>query len=64
MREGVFRVADSFMRLTNMTYQCYTVYELASYTLNTVVKDNVNNPVVIFYNAAYEFFYLFSNIVA
>ena len=26
VREGVFRVADSFMRLTNITFQCYTVY--------------------------------------
>ena len=28
MREGVFRVADAFMRMTNTTWQCYTVFRL------------------------------------
>ena len=25
MREGIFRIADSLMRVTNMTWQCYSV---------------------------------------
>lgn len=57
-------MADSFMKLTNMTFQCYTVYTLAEYTLKTDVKNNLYNPSLIMINVAYEFFYIFSNFAA
>lgn len=64
MREGVFRVADSFMLLTNMTYQCWYVYYLSKYSVETDVNNNIQNPLNILINIGYEFFYLFSNIAA
>ena len=57
-------MADSFMKITNMTWQCYTVYLLVEYTLETDVKNNVYNPVLLITNCAIEFFYIVSDFIA
>ena len=63
-REGIFRVADSWMRITNMTWQCYQIEKVAEYTLETVVRGNLNNPLVILANCVGESFYITSALVA
>jgi hypothetical protein len=63
-REGIFRVTDSWMRITNMTWQCYQVEIVAEYTLKTIVKGNLNNPLVILANCVGESFYIVSALAA
>ena len=63
-REGIFRVADSFMKITAMTWQCYQVELLIEYVIGTVVLQNVNNPVLILANCMSSAFYLASDIMA
>ena len=63
-REGIFRVTDSWMRITNMTWQCYQIEIVAEYTLNTIVRGNLNNPLVILANCVGESFYITSALAA
>ncbi len=63
-REGFFRVADAFMRMTTLTWQCYNMTVLVEYTLTHQVTDNLLNPIAILYNAAYQFFFIVSDLFA
>jgi hypothetical protein len=49
-REGVFEVADSFMLITNLTWQCYQVELLVEVTVRSIVKPNLANPILILAN--------------
>ncbi len=63
-REAIFEIADSLMLVTNMTWSCYTMWEIAEYTIETTVKNNLFNPVLILVNCFMEFFYIISALVA
>ncbi|TNV83971.1 hypothetical protein FGO68_gene3100 [Halteria grandinella] len=64
-REGVFRVADSLMRITNTTWQCYQVELLVeAVVFRGSVKTNVLNPLYIVINCAAESFYILSALCA
>ncbi len=63
-REGIFRVADSFMRITNMTWQCYQVELVIEYAIAAYVMPNTYNPLIILANCMSESFYIVSAILA
>lgn len=63
-REGVFEVADSFMLITNVTWQCYQVELLIEATIKLIVKPNVANPIMILVNCGTQSFYIASALLA
>ena len=63
-REGLFRVTDTWMRITNMTWQCYQVELNMENVYNNQITKNLNNPIAILGNCFSESFYIISALTA